>query len=266
MATAGASSQGSSTSARPRPASRNIPPQLGVGSLKPSPTNDSVASASTNAGTSSVVWTAHGTRGRRAAGDGAVTAYRLAPSARAASAYSQTRSAATTARTPRAGNAQPHRREHYDHRPEHFRRRQHEQHRRAQGQHHVHGRQRHHDVRHPHHTIVEEASGKSGEAGARPPCPDDERSRARRRAPRPATGARPRRGGPTVPAKHVGAKREPEQIRAINRRRATRRRGTGEAASGARGLRRSGAPANLRGGGYRRTASGVGSNHHPRAR
>src|SRR5262249_37637581 len=103
IATAGLSSHGKSTNTRTFDASCSIVPQLGIGSENPRPMNDSVASATTNAGTSIVSSTptkppAAGRRCRPRSRAGP------APSARAATAYSRRLSARTIARTPRATN------------------------------------------------------------------------------------------------------------------------------------------------------------------
>src|SRR5258705_12692795 len=106
MAPAGERSQGASASTPACAASCSITPQLGVGSANPKPTNDRVASARMNAGKSKVAWT---TRYPRAAGRrwSSRILSGEAPRALAASAYSLPRSAATTARTPRAGYGHP---------------------------------------------------------------------------------------------------------------------------------------------------------------
>src|SRR5687767_11818339 len=106
IATAGASNQGASANARPRPAWKSIAPQLAEGSENPSPTNDKVASARINAGTRSDAWTESAPR---EAGKRWCSRMRdpLAPAARADSAYSRFFSIATTARTVLAANGHP---------------------------------------------------------------------------------------------------------------------------------------------------------------
>ena len=89
MATAGASSQGAWRSTKGWAASTSIVPHDGVGSEKPRPTNDSVASARMNAGTSRsacVTMTGHG---GRQAGAGGVIHAGVAPAASAASTDSR---------------------------------------------------------------------------------------------------------------------------------------------------------------------------------
>src|SRR5207237_721411 len=80
-------------------ASCSIVPQLATGSGKPRPTYDSVASATMNAGTRSVICTA---TKPRVAGSRCRSSRRVAvaPSASAASAYSSRRSVRTMDRTP----------------------------------------------------------------------------------------------------------------------------------------------------------------------
>ena len=65
MAAAGANSQGDSAATCTAATSPSMAPQLGVGGAKPSPTKDNVASAMTNAGTSTVVWTTEKSACRR---------------------------------------------------------------------------------------------------------------------------------------------------------------------------------------------------------
>src|SRR3954454_21822350 len=87
-------------------ASRSITPQLAAGCANPSPTKDNVASAVMNAGTRTVACTA---RNPRVAGSRwrETTRQNPAPSARAASAYSDWLSMTMIPRTPRAAVGHP---------------------------------------------------------------------------------------------------------------------------------------------------------------